>query len=265
MVVLLESLTFARHLIRPGFLPNNTQSVSFVQNCTYMYILKEKACSQISLYQKKLQGSPLPIFSSHLSYCWSQMVVYAGGEKMINCIQYTQIHLHTTEKNIWNYKTVETFVIQGCLSSLFVLIVFGNIFSVFVWNISYQRMVDIEYWSILRDCSEYHNYTRKYDQLIRYYQISTYFSGQFGTTPDLSGEALSITTLAPNLWEWWRFSFSTIPFKNNKFSIATSYWYISQCKTLSETFIRLCSNKLPHCQQISQAFTFFLSDRLLLP
>ena len=34
---------------------------------------------------------------------------------------------------------------------------------------------------------------------IRYYQISTYFSGQFGTTPDLSGEALSITTLAPNL------------------------------------------------------------------
>ena len=33
----------------------------------------------------------------------------------------------------------------------------------------------------------------------RFYQISTHFSGQFGTTPDLSGEALSITTLARSL------------------------------------------------------------------
>ena len=169
--------------------------------CRYVY-LKRKSLFSNFIVSKQLQGSPLPIFSAHLSYCWSQMVVYAGGEKIINCIQYTEIHLHTTEKNIWNYKTVETFLIQGCLSSLFVLIIFGNIFSVFVWNISYQRMVDIEYWNVLHDCSEYRNYTRKYDQLIRYYQISTYFSGQFGTTPDLSGEALSITTLAPNLWEW---------------------------------------------------------------
>ena len=149
--------------------------------CRYVY-LKRKSLFSNFIVSKQLQGSPLPIFSAHLSYCWSQMVVYAGGEKIINCIQYTEIHLHTTEKNIWNYKTVVTFLIQGCLSSMFVLIIFGNIFSVFVWNISYQRMVDIEYWNILRDCLEYRNYTRKYDQLIRYYQISTYFSGQFGTT-----------------------------------------------------------------------------------
>ena len=48
------------------------------------------------------------------------------------------------------------------------------------------------------------------------------FLGQFGTTPDLSGEALSTTTLARNLWEWWRFSFSIIPKNCNKLLIYKS-------------------------------------------
>ena len=95
MVVLLESLTFARHLIRPGFLPNNTQSVSCAQNCRYVSF-KRKSLHSNYIVSKKFQGSPLPIFSSHLSYCWSPMVLYAGGEKWrTNCIQYAYIDTST--------------------------------------------------------------------------------------------------------------------------------------------------------------------------